>query len=199
MLPWASWLSIKAFRHHFSIRGHGISLLSRKRKRPRLPSKPAREPARESHLDPPQKASHQANFWVNPQKSRLRAVPKSLPFGANSQASPLSRQIPCQKRMAIHQVRHLGKSREAVLKPFRKHAFGDKSPILPSSQSETHSQGKSALSPFNHSVRMKSHRKAYRSSIPRTSCQNLQPGDKPHLGPWFSNRTSDGVRSSSAA
>ena len=69
MLPWASWLSIKAFRHHFSIRGHGISLLSRKRKRPRLSSKPALEPARKSHLGPPQKASHQANQKLIPKES----------------------------------------------------------------------------------------------------------------------------------
>ena len=85
MLPWASRLSIKdrhhAFRHFFRIRGHGISMLSRKRKRPRLPSKQALEPARKSHLDPTQKASHQANFWVNPQKAALEQFRKSAFWG----------------------------------------------------------------------------------------------------------------------
>ena len=86
MLPWASWFSIKdrhhTFRHHFfRIRGHGISMLSRKRKRPRLPSKQALEPARKSHFDPTQKASHQANFWVNPQKAALEQFRKSAFWG----------------------------------------------------------------------------------------------------------------------
>ena len=67
MLPWASWFSIKdrhhAFRHHFfRIRGHGISMLSRKRKRPRLPSKQALEPARKAILAQPKKQAIKQTF-----------------------------------------------------------------------------------------------------------------------------------------